>query len=83
MAARGARAATTRVGVLISLYSQTDREGQASIAAFLDTFQRLSLAMLQEYRSWPALCVLTGERRTFASSAPWKHQKISKAQKEY
>jgi putative tryptophan/tyrosine transport system substrate-binding protein len=30
-----------RVGVLISLYSQTDREGQASIAAFLDTFQRL------------------------------------------
>ena len=30
-----------RVGVLISFYSQTDREGQASIAAFLDTFQRL------------------------------------------
>ena len=30
-----------RVGVLISLYSQTDREGQASIAAFLNTFQRL------------------------------------------
>ena len=30
-----------RVGVLISLYAQTDREGQASIAAFLDTFQRL------------------------------------------
>ena len=30
-----------RVAVLISLYSQTDREGQASIAAFLDTFQRL------------------------------------------
>jgi putative ABC transport system substrate-binding protein len=30
-----------RIGVLISLYSQTDREGQASIAAFLDTFQRL------------------------------------------
>jgi putative ABC transport system substrate-binding protein len=29
-----------RVGMLISLYSQTDREGQASIAAFLDTFQR-------------------------------------------
>ena len=26
--------------MLISLYSQTDREGQASIAAFLDTFQR-------------------------------------------
>jgi putative ABC transport system substrate-binding protein len=30
-----------RVGVLIPNYSQTDREGQASIAAFLDTFQRL------------------------------------------
>ena len=30
-----------RVGVLMPLYSQTDREGQASIAAFLDTFQRL------------------------------------------
>ena len=27
--------------MLIALYSQTDREGQASIAAFLDTFQRL------------------------------------------
>jgi putative ABC transport system substrate-binding protein len=30
-----------RVGVLIPPYSQTDREGQASIAAFLDTFQKL------------------------------------------
>jgi len=30
-----------RVGVLMPLYSQTEREGQASIAAFLDTFQRL------------------------------------------
>jgi putative tryptophan/tyrosine transport system substrate-binding protein len=30
-----------RVGVLIANYSQTDREGQAGIAAFLDTFQRL------------------------------------------
>jgi putative ABC transport system substrate-binding protein len=30
-----------RIGMLIPLYSQTDREGQASIAAFLDTFQRL------------------------------------------
>ena len=30
--------------MLISLYSQTDREGQASIAAFLDTFQRLGWA---------------------------------------
>jgi putative ABC transport system substrate-binding protein len=33
-----------RVGMLISLYSQTDREGHASIAAFLDTFQRLGWA---------------------------------------
>jgi putative ABC transport system substrate-binding protein len=30
-----------RIGVLISTYSQTDREGQANIAAFLDTLQRL------------------------------------------
>jgi ABC-type uncharacterized transport system substrate-binding protein len=30
-----------RIGVLIAIYSQTDREGQASIAAFLHTFQRL------------------------------------------
>ena len=30
-----------RVGVLMPLYSKTDREGQASIAAFLDTFQKL------------------------------------------
>jgi putative ABC transport system substrate-binding protein len=30
-----------RIGGLISNYSQTDREGQARIAAFLDTFQRL------------------------------------------
>jgi putative tryptophan/tyrosine transport system substrate-binding protein len=29
-----------RIGVLI-LYSQTDREGQARIAAFLDTVRRL------------------------------------------
>jgi putative ABC transport system substrate-binding protein len=29
-----------RIGMLIS-YSQTDREGQARIAAFLDTLQRL------------------------------------------
>ncbi|MFZ1087908.1 MAG: hypothetical protein WAN75_01360, partial [Xanthobacteraceae bacterium] len=33
-----------RVGVLIPFYSQTDRQGQASIAAFLDTFQRLGWA---------------------------------------
>jgi putative ABC transport system substrate-binding protein len=30
-----------RIGVLMSVYAQTDREGQARIAAFLDTFQRL------------------------------------------
>jgi putative tryptophan/tyrosine transport system substrate-binding protein len=30
-----------RVGVLVANYAQTDREGQASVAAFLDTFQRL------------------------------------------
>ena len=29
-----------RIGVLIN-YAQTDREGQASVAAFVDTFQRL------------------------------------------
>jgi putative ABC transport system substrate-binding protein len=30
-----------RLGVQVATYSQTDREGQARIAAFLDTFQRL------------------------------------------
>jgi putative ABC transport system substrate-binding protein len=30
-----------RIGVLIAIYSQTDREGQARVAAFLDTFQKL------------------------------------------
>jgi putative ABC transport system substrate-binding protein len=30
-----------RIGVLMAGWSQTDREGQAYIAAFLDTFQRL------------------------------------------
>src|SRR5258708_24515851 len=30
-----------RIGVLMAPYAQTDREGQARIAAFLDTFQRL------------------------------------------
>ena len=30
-----------RVGVLIPHYAQTDREGQASVAAFTDTLQRL------------------------------------------
>ena len=30
-----------RIGVLAAAYAQTDREGQAAIAAFLDTFQRL------------------------------------------
>jgi putative ABC transport system substrate-binding protein len=31
-----------RIGMLSAIYAQTDREGQALIAAFLDTFQRLS-----------------------------------------
>jgi putative ABC transport system substrate-binding protein len=35
------QAPVRRVGVLMSAYSQTDREGQARIAAFLETFQRL------------------------------------------
>src|SRR5216684_650752 len=30
-----------RIGMLIPMFSQTDREGQARIAAFLDTFQKL------------------------------------------
>jgi putative ABC transport system substrate-binding protein len=30
-----------RIGWLVANYAQTDREGQANIAAFLDTFQRL------------------------------------------
>ena len=30
-----------RIGVLVASYAQTDREGQARVAAFLDTFQRL------------------------------------------
>src|ERR1700692_2260626 len=30
-----------RIGVLTAAYSQTDREGQARVAAFLDTLQRL------------------------------------------
>ena len=29
-----------RIGVMMAAWSQTDREGQATIAAFLDTFQR-------------------------------------------
>src|SRR5215472_15736033 len=33
-----------RIGVLMAAYSQTDREGQARIGAFLDTFQRLGWA---------------------------------------
>jgi putative ABC transport system substrate-binding protein len=39
LAARGQQ--PRRVGMLIATYSQTDREGQACIAAFLDTFHRL------------------------------------------
>jgi putative ABC transport system substrate-binding protein len=46
-----------RIGVLMSGYSQTDREGQVSIAAILDTFQRLGWTdgrnVRMEYR-WPA-----------------------------
>jgi putative ABC transport system substrate-binding protein len=30
-----------RIGVLTAAYSQTDREGQARVAAFINTFQRL------------------------------------------
>jgi putative ABC transport system substrate-binding protein len=30
-----------RIGMLLANYSQTDREGQARVAAFLDTFRRL------------------------------------------
>jgi putative ABC transport system substrate-binding protein len=30
-----------RIGVLMANYQQTDREGQARVAAFLDTFQKL------------------------------------------
>jgi putative ABC transport system substrate-binding protein len=42
MAARAQQAGgLRRVGVLMTPFSQTDREGQARIAAFLETFQRL------------------------------------------
>src|SRR5512133_161458 len=40
LAARAQRDRVRRIGMLI-LYSQTDREGQARIAAFLDTLQKL------------------------------------------
>src|SRR5262249_536739 len=33
-----------RIGVLVAAYTQTDREGQARIAALLDTLQRLGWA---------------------------------------
>jgi putative ABC transport system substrate-binding protein len=33
-----------RIGVLVSNYAQTDREGQASVAAFVDTLRRLGWA---------------------------------------
>jgi len=59
VAARGARAAASAVAVLILHYSQTDREGQASIAAFLDTFQKLGWSdgrnIRIEYR-WGGRC---------------------------
>jgi len=35
---------TQRVGILIPLHSQSDREGQANLAAFLETFQKLGWA---------------------------------------
>jgi putative ABC transport system substrate-binding protein len=41
LATRAQQPGMRRIGVLISDYTQTDREGQARIAAFLDTFQRL------------------------------------------
>jgi putative tryptophan/tyrosine transport system substrate-binding protein len=48
-----------RLAVLILYYSQTDREGQASIAAFLDTFQKLGWSdgrnIRIEYR-WGGRC---------------------------
>ena len=48
-----------RLAVLILHYSQTDREGQASIAAFLDTFQKLGWSdgrnIRIEYR-WGGRC---------------------------
>ena len=48
-----------RVGVLIPLYSQTDREGQANIAAFLETLQKLGWSdgrnIRIEYR-WGGRC---------------------------
>jgi putative ABC transport system substrate-binding protein len=36
--------AMRRIGVLMAGYAQTDREGQARVAAFLDTFQKLGWA---------------------------------------
>ena len=43
-----------RIAVLIATYAQTDREGQARVAAFLDTLQRLGWAdgrnLRMEYR---------------------------------
>jgi putative ABC transport system substrate-binding protein len=41
VAARAQQPGLRRIGVLMAAYSQTDREGQARIAAFLETFQRL------------------------------------------
>jgi putative tryptophan/tyrosine transport system substrate-binding protein len=42
LAARGQQMERMRrIGVLVAAYTQTDREGQARIAAFLDTLQRL------------------------------------------
>ena len=41
MAARAQQRAVRRIGVLLAAYAQADREGQAVVAAFLDTLQRL------------------------------------------
>jgi putative ABC transport system substrate-binding protein len=42
LAARGQQSGgMRRIGVLVASYAETDREGQARVAVFLDTFQRL------------------------------------------
>jgi putative ABC transport system substrate-binding protein len=42
LAARGQQSAgMRRIGVLVASYAETDREGQARVAVFLDTFRRL------------------------------------------
>jgi putative tryptophan/tyrosine transport system substrate-binding protein len=58
LAARAQQAERVRrIGVLVAAYTQTDREGQARVAAFLDTLQKLGWAngrnVQVEYR-WAA-----------------------------